>query len=36
MEMISQYFERDIPEVPYNDEDHFLDVLRKAGLTDQQ
>eukprot|EP00887_Chlorella_sp_A99_P004464 scaffold30.g4464.t1 len=30
---ISAYFKHDIPEVPFDDEDRFVDVLRKAGLT---
>lgn len=35
MQMISDYFQRTIPEVPFSDEDAFLAVLRNAGLTDQ-
>ena len=31
---ISEYFKHEIPEVPYNDEDEFLNVLKEAGLTD--
>lgn len=31
---IATYFKHDIPEVPYDDEERFVDVLRKAGLTD--
>jgi ATP-dependent RNA helicase DDX19/DBP5 len=34
MDEIEAYFRHDIPEVPYDDEDKFLDVLKKAGLTD--
>lgn len=35
METIASYFNRYIPEVPYNDEDAFLEVLKQAGLADQ-
>ena len=31
---ISEYFGVEIPEVCYNDEDAFVDVLKEAGLTD--
>ncbi|GMH44717.1 hypothetical protein BSKO_12669 [Bryopsis sp. KO-2023] len=31
---ISTYFKHEIPEVQYDDEDMFIDVLKKAGLTD--
>jgi hypothetical protein len=31
---IATYFNTDIPEVPYDDEDKFVEVLKKAGLTD--
>ncbi|CAL5221233.1 g3385 [Coccomyxa viridis] len=34
LESISEYFRHEIPEVPYNDEDEFLNVLKEAGLTD--
>lgn len=34
LDSISEYFKHDIPEVPYNDEDEFLNVLKEAGLTD--
>ncbi|KAI7839653.1 hypothetical protein COHA_006462 [Chlorella ohadii] len=30
---IQAYFKHDIPEVPYDDEDQFVSVLKKAGLT---
>lgn len=33
VDQIATYFHKDIPEVPYNNEDAFLDVLQKAGLT---
>ena len=33
LNLIADYFHKDIPEVPYNDEDAFLEVLQKAGLT---
>ncbi len=33
LNQIADYFHKDIPEVPYNDEDAFLEVLKKAGLT---
>lgn len=33
VDQIATYFHKDIPEVLYNDEDAFLDVLQKAGLT---
>lgn len=32
---IASYFQHPIPEVPWNDEDAFISVLNKAGLTDQ-
>lgn len=35
VDQIAAYFKHDIPEVPYNDEDEFAAVLRKAGLADQ-
>jgi ATP-dependent RNA helicase DDX19/DBP5 len=31
---IAAYFKHDIPEVPFDDEDAFVGVLKKAGLTD--
>ncbi|KAL4418934.1 hypothetical protein ABPG77_009114 [Micractinium sp. CCAP 211/92] len=31
---IQAYFKHDIPEVPYDDEDKFMEVLKKAGLTE--
>lgn len=34
LDQISAYFKHDIPEVPFNDEDKFVEVLKKAGLTD--
>lgn len=34
LDSISEYFKHEIPEVPYNDEDEFLNVLKEAGLTD--
>eukprot|EP00884_Botryococcus_braunii_P018155 jgi/Botrbrau1/5022/Bobra.0396s0036.1 len=34
LDAIQDYFQVDIPEVPHDDEDAFLDVLKKAGLTD--
>ena len=33
VDQIGTYFQKDIPEVPYNDEDAFLEVLLQAGLT---
>ena len=33
LNLIADYFHKDIPEVPCNDEDAFLEVLTKAGLT---
>jgi len=35
VDAISRYFARDIPDVPWDDEEAFIGVLRKAGLTDQ-
>eukprot|EP00879_Flechtneria_rotunda_P027247 GHRR01029168.1.p1 GENE.GHRR01029168.1~~GHRR01029168.1.p1 ORF type:complete len:104 (-),score=17.06 GHRR01029168.1:5-316(-) len=32
---IASYFQRTIPEVAWNNEDQFISVLNKAGLTDQ-
>ena len=34
MSRISHYFNHEIPSVPYNDEDEFVNVLKEAGLTD--
>ena len=34
LDSISEYFKHEIPEVPYNDEDEFVNVLKEAGLTD--
>ena len=31
---IQAYFRHDIPEVAFDDEDRFVEVLRRAGLTD--
>lgn len=30
---IEAYFKHSIPAVPYDDEEKFIEVLRKAGLT---
>jgi hypothetical protein len=35
MQSIADYFQHPIPEVPWNNEDEFIAVLNKAGLTDQ-
>jgi ATP-dependent RNA helicase DDX19/DBP5 len=35
VDSIARYFARDIPDVPWDDEEAFIEVLRKAGLTDQ-
>jgi ATP-dependent RNA helicase DDX19/DBP5 len=35
VDSIARYFARDIPEVAWDDEEAFIEVLRKAGLTDQ-
>lgn len=32
---IARYFQHPIPEVPFDNEDQFISVLNKAGLTDQ-
>jgi hypothetical protein len=32
---IASYFQHPIPEVAWNNEDQFISVLNKAGLTDQ-
>ncbi len=34
LDAIQDYFEVDIPEVAHDNEDAFLEVLKKAGLTD--
>ena len=34
MQTIADYFQHPIPEVPWNNEDEFVNVLKKAGLTD--
>lgn len=34
VDQIAAYFQHNIPEVPYDDEDRFVEVLKKAGLTD--
>lgn len=34
MQSIADYFQHPIPEVPWNNEDEFISVLNKAGLTD--
>ena len=34
VDQIQAYFKHDIPEVPYDDEDAFVEVLKKAGLTE--
>ena len=34
LDSISEYFKHEIPEVPYNDEEAFIKVLKEAGLTD--
>lgn len=34
LDAISEYFKHEIPEVPYDDEDAFSNVLKEAGLTD--
>ena len=31
---IQEYFEHNIPEVKFDDEDKFVEVLQQAGLTD--
>ena len=32
LDEIARYFQHDIPAVPHDDEDVFLEVLTKAGL----
>lgn len=34
LNQISDYFKHEIPEVPYDDEDRFEEVLKEAGLTE--
>ena len=34
VQAISNYFQRSIPEVPFDDETKFVEVLKEAGLTD--
>jgi len=34
LQAISDYFQKPIPEVPHDDEDKFIEVLKQAGLTD--
>ena len=34
VDKIGHYFQREIPNVPYDDEDRFVDVLKEAGLTE--
>lgn len=34
LDQIQEYFQHTIPEVPHNDEDRFVEVLKEAGLTD--
>lgn len=34
IDQIAAYFKHDIPAVPFDDEDKFIEVLKKAGLTD--
>ena len=33
MDQISDYFKHPVDEVPYDDEDKFVEVLKEAGLT---
>lgn len=33
---IEAYFKHPIPEVPYDNEEEFVNVLRRAGLTEQE
>eukprot|EP00775_Hariotina_reticulata_P011099 gene11099-11253_t len=35
VQAIASYFQHPIPEVPWDDEDQFISVLNRAGLTDQ-
>lgn len=34
LDAIQDYFKHTIPEVPFNDEDKFIAVLKEAGLTE--
>ena len=34
IDQISAYFQHEIKEVPYDDEDAFIEVLKEAGLTE--
>ena len=34
LQAISDYFQKPIPEVPHDDENRFIEVLKEAGLTD--
>lgn len=34
VQAIANYFQRSIPEVPFDDETKFVEVLKEAGLTD--
>ncbi len=34
LQAISDYFQKPIPEVPHDNEDRFIEVLKEAGLTD--
>ena len=34
LDQIAAYFNREIPEVPYNDDERFVEVLKEAGLTE--
>ena len=34
VQTISDYFQKPIPEVPFDDEAKFVEVLKEAGLTD--
>ena len=34
VQSIADYFQHPIPEVPHDDEDAFIAVLRKAGLAE--
>eukprot|EP00877_Chromochloris_zofingiensis_P006155 jgi/Chrzof1/1793/Cz10g21100.t1 len=36
MQSVAEYFNKHIPDVPWDNEDAFIEVLRAAGLTDQQ
>lgn len=34
VDKISKFYKREIPEVPFNDEEKFVEVLKAAGLTE--